>query len=92
MIKAVGCIIYAAFQGGMKKKRVKSSQPSDCKFMETASSSTTTQNETDRGFARWTDEWMSGWLDGLADTETNTAKVQIDLRSLAKNNACVPDH
>lgn len=31
----------------MEKKGVKSLQPSDCKFMETASRSTTTQNETD---------------------------------------------
>ena len=41
VITAVGCIIYAAFQGGMekKKKKVKSLRPSDFKFSETASHS-----------------------------------------------------
>ena len=38
------------------------------------------------------DEWMSGWLGALADTETNTAKEQIDLKSLGEDESCVPDH
>lgn len=38
VITAVGCIIYAAFQGGMGKK-IKSLRPSDFKFSETVSHS-----------------------------------------------------
>lgn len=38
------------------------------------------------------DEWMSGWLVGLADRETNTAKEQTDLRSLCLDESRVPDH
>lgn len=28
------------------------------------------------------DGWMDGWVSGLADSETNTAEEQTDLRSL----------
>lgn len=38
------------------------------------------------------DEWMSAWLDGLKNRETNTAEEQINPRSLEPNESCVTDH
>lgn len=78
VITAVGCIIYAAFQGGMeeeKKKKVKSLRPSDFKFSETASRSK--QRRNGRGFARWMDDWMSGWLDWQIEKQTQRKNKQI---------------
>lgn len=60
VITAVGCIIYAAFQGGMrKKKKVKSLRPSYFKFSETASHSQQQPSAMEEDLR---DGWMSGWL------------------------------
>lgn len=53
VITAVGCIIYAAFQGGMGKK-IKSLRPSDFKF---SFSLTTTPNQMEEDLQ---DGWMNG--------------------------------
>lgn len=68
-------LCYFSGRYGFKKK----SNLCDLQILSSAKRLLTHNNtkQNGRGFARWTDEWMSGWLDWQIEKQTQQKNKQI---------------